>query len=346
MTPDTSLRPGDSTTVSSPNVVIRVESAPRRSRRFLFAVLMISLLTNLWLLGSDGTSSSEYIPEDHVSGQQGASDRIAIINFSGTISPPFTERWLKQLKQAREDNSVRGVVLAIDSPGGFVADSHQLYREIQKLVEVKPVYAAMKRMAASGGYYIAMGVGAEGRIYAEPTTWTGSIGVIIPRYNATELVQKIGVKAEPLVTGPLKDSMNPFREMSPEETKVWDAIMKDSFDRFVSVIDTCRTDLDDAAVRSLATGQVYTAGQAIENHMIDEIGYVEDAVTAMASKLQLTTFEAFGYRSTTGLIDALLGSRAPSKTVAEQILESSVPRAMYYATWQPWTMQVQIPESH
>jgi protease-4 len=341
MTPDTSLRPGDSTTVSSPTVVIRVDAAPRRSRRFLFALLMISLLTNLWLLGSDSTSSSEDIPEHHVSGKQGADARIAIINFSGTISPPFTERWLKQLKQAREDESVRGVVLAIDSPGGFVADSHQLYREIQKLVAAKPVYAAMKRIAASGGYYIAMGIGTEGRIFAEPTTWTGSIGVIIPRYNATELAQKIGVKAEPLVTGPLKDSMNPFRDMSPEETQVWEVIMKDSFDRFVSVIDTCRTDLDDAAVRSLATGQVYTAGQAIENHMIDEIGYVEDAVTAMAGKLQLTTYETFEYRSTTGLIDALLGSQATGKTVAEQILEASVPRAMYYATWNPWAMQVQ-----
>jgi protease-4 len=341
MTPDTSLRPGDSTTVSSPTVVIRVDSAPRRSRRFLFALLMISLVTNLWLLGSDSTSSPEEIPEHHVSGQQGASARIAIINFSGTISPPFTERWLKQLKQAREDKSVGGVVLAIDSPGGFVADSHQLYREIQKLVAVKPVHAAMKRMAASGGYYIAMGIGPEGRIYAEPTTWTGSIGVIIPRYDATELVEKIGVKSEPLVTGPLKDSMNPFRAMSPEETVVWDAIMKDSFDRFINVIDTCRTGLDDAAVRTLATGQVYTASQAIENHMIDEIGYVEDAVTAMAGKLQLTNYEAFEYRPTSGLIDALLGSQATGKTMAEQILEASVPRAMYYATWNPWAIQVQ-----
>jgi len=191
-------------------------------------------------------------------------------------------------------------------------------------------------LAASGGYYIAMGIGPQGRIFAEPTTWTGSIGVIIPRYNATELVTKIGVKVEPLVTGPLKDTLNPFRDMTDRENQVWAAIMQDSFDRFISVIDEGRPELDDAGVRSLATGQIYTASQAMENHLVDELGYVEDAVAAIASQLQLKSFDAFEYRSTPGLVDLILGSQVSSPDPLAEFLQAGVPKAMYYASWNPW----------
>ena len=339
------LRPGETaavnTTSASP-IIVRVETAsgttlPRSLRRIFMYLLLTSILLNLWFILDPLAYSRPTIPEQYLSGTLGAADRIAVINFTGTISPPFTERWLRQIKQATEDRTVKGVVMAIDSPGGFVADSHQLYREIQKMAKAKPVFVAMKRMAASGGYYIAMGVGEQGRIFAEPTTWTGSIGVIIPRFNATELVQKIGLKAEPLVTGPLKDTLNPFREMTDHERTVWDAILQDSFNRFVSVIDDNRLELDDAAIRALATGQIYTANQALENHLVDELGYVEDAVTALAAQLKLTSHEAFEYRSTPGLVDAILGSQATDAgTIADHILQASVPRAMYYASWNPW----------
>ena len=345
MPQEKSLHPGDSASVNASNgsqIIVRVESAsgstPSRSLRRIFTLaLFASLLLNLWFILDPLAYSHPAVREQHLSGIPGAADRIAVINFSGTISPPFTERWLRQIKKATDDTTVKGVVMAIDSPGGFVADSHQLYREIQKMAKAKPVYVAMKRMAASGGYYISMGIGEQGRIFAEPTTWTGSIGVIIPRYNATELVQKIGLKAEPLVTGPLKDTLNPFREMTDHEKIVWDAIMQDSFNRFVSVIDDNRPLLDDAAVRALATGQIYTANQALENHLVDELGYVEDAVTALASQLKLSSHEAFEYRSNPGFVDMVLGAQATdSGTIADHILQASVPRAMYYASWNPW----------
>jgi protease-4 len=303
----------------------------------LLSLLLVSIVLNLWFILDPLSYSPPRIAEQHLTGDKGAGDRIAVINFTGTISPPFTERWLKQLKQAAKDDTVKGVVMAIDSPGGFVADSHQLLREIQKLAAAKPVYVAMKRIAASGGYYIAMGIGENGRIFAEPTTWTGSIGVIIPRFNATELVQKIGLKSEPLVTGPLKDTLNPFREMTEQENQVWAAIMKDAFDRFVSVIDAGRAQLDDGAIRKLATGQIYTASQALENHLVDEIGYTEDAIAALAKQLQLPSYDAFEYRSTPGLVDSLIGSKfSGADVIADQILQASVPKAMYYASWNPW----------
>ncbi len=345
MPQEKSLHPGDSASVNASNgsqIIVRVESAsgstPSRSLRRIFTfALFTSLLLNLWFILDPLAYSQPAVREQHLSGVPGAADRIAVINFSGTISHPFTERWLRQIKKATDDTTVKGVVMAIDSPGGFVADSHQLYREIQKMAKAKPVYVAMKRLAASGGYYIAMGIGEQGRIFAEPTTWTGSIGVIIPRYNATELVQKIGLKAEPLVTGPLKDTLNPFREMTDHEKLVWDAIMQDSFNRFVSVIDDNRPQLDDTAVRALATGQIYTANQALENHLVDELGYVEDAVTALASQLKLSSHEAFEYRSNPGLADIFLGAQATDPgTIADHILQASVPRAMYYASWNPW----------
>lgn len=334
--------PGQNAEFVTDRVVVRVETAaPGRSpllQRMLVSLLITSLILNAFFLLQAGTGTSDVVyPEHHVSGERGARNRIAIINFEGTISPPFTERWIRQIRQAAADDSIRGVLLAVDSPGGLVADSHQIYRELQKLREKKPIFAAMKRLAASGGYYISMGVGPEGKIYAEPTTWTGSIGVIVPRYNATELAANIGVKVESLKTGPLKDTLSPFRDMTAPEHAVWDAILKDAFDRFVTVIADNRGELDDTAVRELATGQIYTASQALEHHLVDQIGYVEDAVQALADQLQLSSHEAVEYRSAPGLLEAILGAEQPSPaTLTEQIMDAAVPRAMYYASWNPW----------
>lgn len=337
------LQAGETAQIPGTQVVIRVEPPrpPRRRIAWLpWSLLVASVALNYWLLTDSDEYSPPRIPTQHVSGTPDAADRIAIISVAGTISPPFTERWIRELKAATDDETVKGVVIEIDSPGGFVADSHQIYREIQKLVEKKPVSVSMKRLAASGGYYIAMGIGPSGKIYAEPTTWTGSIGVIVPRYNAAELARTAGVKVEPLVTGPLKDSLNPFRDFTDAEKKVWDAILEDSFGRFIGVIDAGRGQLDVPAIRALATGQIYTAQQALDLHLVDQIGYSEDAVTELAQSLQLTDYEAFRYRQTPGLVDALLGAQIDARpTLAEQLLDSSVPRAMYYCSWSPWIQQ-------
>ncbi len=344
MTEEHRLKAGQSVETSGNSVVIRVESADTSwksvGRRILISLLTASLLLNLLMvvqLASSGGGSEDGIRERHRFGSKSATSKIAVITVSGTIMPPFTERWIKQIRHAVDDDSVKGVLLEIDSPGGLVADSHQIYHELQKLVAKKPVYVAMKRLAASGGYYIAMGIGTEGRIFVEPSTWTGSIGVIIPRYNATELVEKIGVSSEPLVTGPLKDSLNPFRDMSDRETLVWKEIMDDAFARFVGVIATNRPELTEEQVRELATGQIYTARQALQNGMVDEVGFSEEAVEALAATAGLSDYNVVEYESRTGLIDLFLGASAERPpTVAEQLLDAAVPRAMYYCSWNPW----------
>ncbi|MFM8728702.1 MAG: signal peptide peptidase SppA [Planctomycetaceae bacterium] len=343
MSSETTVKAGESVTVGQQQITIKVIPPDNGSRplgRLARVLLTLSLLLNLWLLLGPGLSTdSTKVPEYFLEGTRGAAARIAVVSVAGMISPPFTERWIRQLQQAAKDDSVRGVLLAIDSPGGFVADSHQLHREIELLAAKKPVFVSMKRLAASGGYYIAVAAGESSRIYAEPTTWTGSIGVIIARYNATRLAETAGVKVEPLTTGPLKDTLNPFRDMTPQETQVWDAILKDSFDRFIGVIDAGRKTLNAEDIRKLATGQIYTAKQALDNGLVDELGYQEDAVKALASQLQLEQYELFEYRALPGLIDAVLGATARQPSLSEQFAASTVPQAMYFASWNPLPLQ-------
>lgn len=342
MTKEVSIALGESTERHPHHLVIHVEPAPHRfSRRLLLLVLMASLLLNgIWIIRSlwPESGSEIRVRTVHRSGDPSVQDRIAVINFVGTISPPFTERWRRQVKQATDDDNVKGVMLSIDSPGGLVADSHQIFHDLQNLSAKKPVFVSMKRLCASGGYYIAMGIGQNGRIYAEPTTWTGSIGVIIPRYNAAELASTYGVKVEPLATGPFKDSLNPFRDMRDDEREVWDAILDDAFKRFVSVIHENRTDLDEDGVRKLATGQIYTASQALSTGLIDHIGWEDEAIESLAAAAGLSDYQVVQYGSSGGLVDLLLGgeARRGEVSVLEQILDSSVPRAMYYCSWNPW----------
>jgi len=346
MTSEHSMSPGESKTVTANSVVIRVESGESALRsagkRLLITLLVASILMNLMFIISSAftaasTSGGSGIQRSHHSGTKGAATKLAVINFSGTIMPPFTNKWLRQIKEATEDDSIKGVLLSIDSPGGLVADSHQIYHELKKLKAKKPIYVAMKRLAASGGYYIAMGIGTEGKIYAEPTTWTGSIGVIIPRYNAAELSSKIGVTVEPLVTGEFKDSLNPFRDLTAAEKDLWAAILSDSFERFVGIINENRANLDDEQVRALATGQLYTTNQAVANGLVDEIGYEEDALAALAGSLNASDFEAIEYSSPQSLMDIVLGGQAESRpTALEQVLDVTTPKALYYCSWNPW----------
>ncbi|HBL48422.1 MAG TPA: signal peptide peptidase SppA, partial [Planctomycetaceae bacterium] len=172
--------------------------ARRWIMRSMVVLLMISVLFNLgfyawyqeyFTIGGGPTEQFE-------TGDQFAADKIAIISITGTIMPPFTERILESIKTADEDDRVKGVLLEIDSPGGLVADSHQIYHRLVELRQKKPIVVSMKRMAASGGYYVAMGAGEEGVIFAEPTTWTGSLGVIIPRFDLSGLAENLGVVSD------------------------------------------------------------------------------------------------------------------------------------------------------
>jgi protease-4 len=300
---------------------------------------MTSLMANFAMYAAykDYFSATEGPSEKYHSGDRVATDRLAIIRVSGTIMPPFTRRIIHSIEKAREDKDVKGVLLEVNSPGGLVADSHQIYHQLKKLSAEKPVFVSMGSLAASGGYYISMGAGPQSRIFAEPTTWTGSIGVIIPHYDVSGLADKVGIKSLPLKTGEFKDALSPFRELTDRERALWEDILNQSFDQFLEVIDENRDNLTLAQVRELATGQIYTARDAKAKGLIDEIGFDDDALKALKTKAGLEKARVVTYEHPVPLLDALLGS---SKTpdIAGQLqalLEAAVPRAMYFCSWGP-----------
>lgn len=317
---------------------IHIHNHPARGgwwSRIVTALLVISVVLNCSQLAMYRSYFSGSVPpyERFVEGDAGSMDKIALLEVEGVIMPPYTERILDAIDRISEDDQVRGVVLSIDSPGGLVADSHRIYKHLVKLREKKPIIVSMGRIAASGGYYIAMGAGPQAKILAEEVTWTGSIGVIIPRYDLSALAGKIGVQTDALKTGPLKDALDPFRPLTDEERKVWDTIIQESLDEFVQVIDEGREALTAADVRTIATGQVFTASQAKQLKLIDEIGDQDAAIVALKSQLQLTATRVVRYEQPQSLVESVLGIEAALPAQATdpltRLLEAGVPRAMY-----------------
>ncbi|MBI1348130.1 signal peptide peptidase SppA [bacterium] len=308
--------------------------------RLALLALGISVMANIGMFTAfrDYFANVEPPQERFHSGDEAASDKLVMLTMSGTIMPPYTERLIKEIKQAREAKEVKGVLLVVDSPGGFVADSHQIYHELKKLSDAKPVYVQMKRMAASGGYYISMGAGPKAKIFAEPTTWTGSIGVIIPRYDVSQLAEKYGVSSDPLKTGEFKDALSPLRPLTEREREVWNNILNQSFDMFVNVIDENREALTAEQIKALATGQIYTAADAKSNGLVDSIGFEEDSLEALKSAAALTKARIVTYQHPTTLVDVLLSGQAKASSshdVFRAMMEASVPRAMFYCSWFP-----------
>lgn len=329
----------DSDRPVAPAVVVQTQSSGWRAwaLRLVMFALGISVLMNVGMFAAyrDYFAKTEPPQERYHSGETDAADKIAVLTMSGTIMPPFTERLIDQIKAAEKADAVKGVLLVIDSPGGLVADSHEIYHRLKKLSDKKPVFVQMKRIAASGGYYISMGIGTKGKIFAEPTTWTGSIGVIIPRYDFSKLAEKFGVGSEPLKTGEFKDSLSPFRPLSDNDRKLWENIMGQAFDQFREVIDTNRDTLTAEQVQAIATGQIFTAKDAKANGMIDEIGYEEESLEALKKQLNLATVRVVTFSHPQTLADLLLNMKAKSPEPWKAVLEASVPKAFYYCSWLP-----------
>lgn len=304
----------------------------------LLLMLMCSILLNLSMYTAyhEYFAAAEGPTEKYHSGEKLSDDKIALIRIDGTIMPPFTGRVLKAIKKAKDDKSVKGVLIAVNSPGGLVADSHQIYHKLKELSAAKPMVVSMGSMAASGGYYVAMGAGENAKIFAEPTTWTGSIGVIIPHYEAKELAEKVGVRALPLKTGEFKDALSPFKELTDRERALWDNIMNQSFEQFLEVIDENRKNLDMKQIKELATGQIYTARDALKNGLVDEIGYEEEAIKELEKVAKLSNARVVVYHhAVDSLLDVLLGSAESREPQAswQALLDASVPRAMYFCSW-------------
>jgi len=243
-----------------------------------------SILVNVILFAAlPSLDTSTRVEERHFSHNRHASKKVAIISVEGTIleGRGFAKR---QIERARKDDDVKAVVLRVNSPGGTVTGSDEIYHYLRRMADERgiPIVVSMGGIAASGGYYVSMAVGSRGdSIFAEPTTWTGSIGVIMPHFNVSQLMEDWGVKSDSVVSKPLKGMGSMTRPMTQEERRLFQALVDDSFAGFKEIIRNGRPKFkaDSAALDRVTTGQVFTAQQALQNGLVDKIGYVEDAVT-------------------------------------------------------------------
>ncbi len=199
--------------------------------------------------------------------------KIAIVELDFTIidSAPI----VRQFKKYREDKSINAIVLHVNSPGGGVAASQEMYEEIKKTRDSgKPVIVSFGSIAASGGYYAACG---GSLIVSNPGTLTGSIGVIISFANFKDLAEKLGIKDVTIKSGDLKDSGNPLRDMNEKDREYFQEIVDDSYDQFLEVVSKERKiEMDD--LKPIANGRVFTGRQAKQLNLVDSLGTLEDAI--------------------------------------------------------------------
>jgi len=199
-------------------------------------------------------------------------EKVGIIEIKGIIAE--SKNVIHNIKRFREDNSVKAIVIRIDSPGGAVGPSQEIFREIRKTSKSKKVVASMGTIAASGGYYIA--AGADG-IVANPGTITGSIGVIMGFTNYQELLDKIGLVPIVIKSGKYKDIGSPVRKMKSEEKRILKDFARKIHRQFIQDIVEGRT-MDRAKVESLADGRIFTGEESKKLGLVDRIGNFEDAV--------------------------------------------------------------------
>ncbi len=206
-------------------------------------------------------------------------ERIAVVTIEGVIlnSLPI----VKKLDRLLNDTSVKAIVIRVDSPGGSVGASQEIYRAIERIKERgKPVVVSMGNVAASGGYYISAPADV---IFANPGTITGSIGVIIQYVGYKELLSKIGIKTEAIKTGKYKDTLSPFKDLTKEEKEYLKRLITDSYEQFISAILKYRKDrITEEELRKVADGRVMTGLKAKEIGLVDEIGNIKDAIEKAA----------------------------------------------------------------
>ena len=280
-----------------------------------------------------------------------AQEKVLMIDIEGLISSigdagllsreknPVS-RVFERLERAAADPLVRAIILRLETPGGEVTASDIIYHEVLRFKERtgKPVVGLMMGVAASGGYYIASACDV---IMAHPTTLTGSIGVISVYPNVESLMSKIGVKVNIIKSGASKDAGAPFRDMTEEERRIFQGINDEYYEDFLRAVARNRKDRIAAAdLRAIADGRVYTAPQALELKLIDEIGYFDDAFRKVLSLASLRTARLVAYtyypKSKTNIYAARLGDYAPPEA---KMLESYLGalRTGFYYLWLPQT---------
>jgi len=237
-------------------------------------------LTGIFFLFLGGISLlfSAIISQSHNGDIFSKKQGVGIIELNGLIVS--SEQILKNLTSFRNNPNVKSIILRIDSPGGSVGAAQEIFEDIKRTNEVKPVVASMGSLGASGGYYAALG--AE-KIIANPGTMTGSIGVIVKFPNLEGLFEKVGYKTEVVKSGAMKDVGAPNRPLSDKERALLQGLIDNVFNQFVKAVAESRG-MPEETVKELADGRIFSGEQAFEVGLIDGLGNFTDAVS-MAAEL-------------------------------------------------------------
>lgn len=265
-------------------------------------------------------------------GGLGAGGRIAVLEVNGAIDDD--RDFLKQLREHRENASIRGFVISINSPGGVVAPSQSIYGALRELREEdeRPIVAVINGLGASGGYYVALGADS---IFALPGSLTGSIGVIMEMPDASGLMEKVGVRMQTVQSAEHKDVGSPFRPLSEGDRALLQSLVQDVYEQFVAVVVQERS-LPDSTVRVYADGRILSGRQALAAGLVDRLGNIEDAIDAAGRMADLGRDPRVAWpksdRAT--LLDVFLGSN-----VARGVMQRLIPERIGGATVRyqmPW----------
>ncbi|MCM3162824.1 signal peptide peptidase SppA [Metabacillus litoralis] len=315
---------------------------------FVFSIIISStmmFLNQSEMFAEAFSTGSEFSEEVIDEGSEFS--KILVLNVNGVIQDTGEDvtsffstagykhqTFLDMIEAAGEDNTIKGVILRVNSPGGGVVESAEIHKKLLELKETskKPLYVSMGTQAASGGYYIST---AGDKIFAAPDTLTGSLGVIMQSINYGGLAEKYGVKFETIKSGPYKDIFSPTREMTEDERNILQSMVDNAYAGFVDVITEGRP-LSEDQVRKVADGRIYDGRQAKEIKLIDELGYFDDTVEAMKKDLKIKDAQVIQYGTALGF-ESLLSMTA-SKVFREDIELSNLyqllsntnsPRLMY-----------------
>ena len=277
----------------------------------VFGVIFLCII----LLGTGCSRMMSFVPEtnteaDYIYGEP----YIGVLELNGVIGEEgagslYNQQWfIDRIDQMMDDSSNEGMIVSMETPGGDVYSTDEIYLKIQEYKETtgRPVYTYMRSMAASGGYYVAA---ATDKIYANRNTWTGSIGVTVGTFvDASEFLDKMGIKTVTITAGANKAMGSATEPMTEEQQAIVQGLVDDAYEQFTGVVSEGRG-LDIETVKTLADGRVYTASQALDNGLIDEIGTIDDAIGDMQKKYELGDCIApvITYCPDTGLLALLKG---------------------------------------
>ncbi len=317
----------------------------------LFNLIFVVIIGGMAASGSVEGMPDMGLPEKVYEGSGFADKKIALIHINGVISsqsedgmfgelPSMVDRAQKRIRQATKDESVVALVLAINTPGGGVTASDVLYNDVATFHATgRPVIVHMGDLCASGGYYIAA---AADELIASPTTITGSIGVIMSMMNAEGLlVEKLGLEFTPITSGKHKDIASPTRSMTAEERTILQNIVNDMYSRFVDLVVAGRQghgpftgeeSATRATITALADGRIYTGTQALENGLVDKVGYLEDALQSARERSGAEDADVITYTQVQGL-GALFGAQQPIEKPVAALQTALSPKLEY--RWHP-----------